>query len=651
MRKLSLPSVSLLLAFAMASSLLACSSSDDDRSLVIVNVVLGPTVEIPAIVRMTATQSSTVVRSADFGWTKPGSRTMQFGLYIPSGVTGQVFLTGVAHDALGQAIATSAPIAVDLVPGAATAPVSMPIGPQDPAGNDGGLDTGPAADTGATTPEVGGPMIDAGIADRPVEATTDGLRLDVPPPSQDVEDDAEDAGLAGVDGGDAPAPEDAPQDAAIASDVDNTVDGSAPPTPSWEAAVNVENDPLDRSYSPVIVVDPVKEHVYVAWVEATTVKVRRWHRGTAAWGDTVVLDTRGDPNGPAIGADANGSVMVLWGQNSGTDTSLDGVWVARTTDGTSWSLPTRIGSGEAFDVNLAVARNGIARAVYNKRNNGWPLYTAYFDGTAWTENPTPIDPNELSGGSDTRVAVGADGDGLVIYAKNWGIVASALTGQTFTTPTILDPNYETATGYNHCLAVNRKGDGMVIWTEASGANNVLLGRTYRPGQGWGPVLQPIVSASYVGGTGLALDEEGIATVLWQQPTTSGGNNLLAKRGPASGPWGQATPLETDNVAGRLGLVTEYAFPSVAVDASGNVLAVWRKDRSTDAATTYGAYGTRFAGQSWLPETKLGMKTGFDLSGLAVSVADSGFGAATFSYFPKDVAADSDSYNVHVALFR
>jgi len=240
---------------------------------------------------------------------------------------------------------------------------------------------------------------------------------------------------------------------------------------------------------------------------------------------------------------------------------------------------------------------------------------------------------------------------LLIYGKDWGIAASTLTGQTFTAPIMLDPNYETAAGYDHCLAVNRKGEGMVIWTEASGSNTVLLGRTYRPGQGWGSVLQPIVSASHVGGTGLALDEQGIATVLWQQPLTSGGANLLAKRGPSSGPWGEATPLETDNVAGRLGLVTEYAFPSVALDASGNVLAVWRKDRSTESATTYGAYGTRFAGGSWLPEAKLGMKTGFDISGLAVSVADSGFGAATLNYFPQDGAADSDSYNVHVAFFR
>jgi len=129
---------------------------------------------------------------------------------------------------------------------------------------------------------------------------------------------------------------------------------------------------------------------------------------------------------------------------------------------------------------------------------------------------------------------------------------------------------------------------------------------------------------------VALDEQGNATILWQQ---NRGNalDLVGIHGSPTSSRSDVVPLETDNAAGSLGLVTEYAYPSVAIDGSGSVLAVWRKKPSAADAATYGAYGTRFAAGSWLPQAKLGLKTGFDVSGLSVSVADSGFGAAAFGY--------------------
>jgi hypothetical protein len=656
MAKLHFASAGLLLFVALGLLPVACSSKDD-RSLVVLDLRVATDVAIPASVRLSAFQASEV-RSVEVTWTKPGSRTLQIGFFIPSGVSGQVTITAKAYDSNGLAIAEGQlDQLVDLKVGGSVGPFTLVLGPATvgPPVGDGGVDGAEVGDTrlpdvalDGAQPEAQG--LDVTVADGPGQAEVtlpiDGEK-DVPSlpeagdavttsPADTAEPQPEvaDTVVARADGGDAPA--------------DVITDSEVGHTPAWEPAQNIENDAINPSFEPVIVVDPVSEHVYVAWDEATAVKVKRWNRATATWEPTITVETRGDPVSPAIGVDGSGNVLLLWGQNTGA-ASVDGVWVSRTTDGSSWSPAARITADPSFEVRLAVARNGTAHAVYNKQQNGWPLYTAYYDGVGWTENPTTLYPNTTFYDSDARLALSGTGDGLLVFRKDWGIAGTVLTGQSFSTPTMLDPNYETVTAYDQSIAINRKGQGMVVWTEASGSNTLLLGRTYDPGLGWSSVMPPIVTAQTVEATAVALDEQNSATLLWQQNTT-GGANLVAMHGSPTGPWGEVTALETDNIAGKLGLTTERAQPSVAIDTGGNVLAVWRKEVSA-SATTFGAYATRYAGGSWLPQAKLGLKTGLDIGGLSVSVADSGFGAATFFYLTDSTPSDPDAYNVFVAFFR
>jgi hypothetical protein len=248
----------------------------------------------------------------------------------------------------------------------------------------------------------------------------------------------------------------------------------------------------------------------------------------------------------------------------------------------------------------------------------------------------------------------ASGDGILIFDKddalgNSGVAAVTLTGQTFSTPTFLDPNYLTVTPDSRAIAMNRKGEATFVWSESSGATTGLLARTYNPTVGWSSVSPTIVSSDTIGAVAVAMDEQDNVTILFQQALTSGGSNVMGIHGTVNGSWSDVTVLETDNVAGYL--TSEYAMPKLAMDASGNVLAVWRKDVSTSTTTTYGAFASRFAGGSWLPQFKLGQKTGFNVLEVNVSVADSGFGAATFYYFTDVATSDPDALNTMVAFFR
>jgi hypothetical protein len=630
----------------------ACTS-DDERSLVLLDITLGYGVTVPQNVVLSATQGGSEVKSATVPWGTVGNGPLKVGFFIPDGITGQVSIAGKAYT--DNLLVAEGKLAseVTVAAGKTVGPVQLilEVPTVTPPVNDGGIDAettdtaptgGDAGDTAPPPPLDGGG--EAGVADGPRDTmVVDGGQPDVP--------------TAGDDARDAPAPTDVadatlgPIDTTLAP-IDTTPAVEVGHTPTWEPAQNVENDLLSSSYAPAVAVDPINEHVYVAWEESTTIKVKRWNRLSGSWEKTITVDNRGSPNAPAIGADTKGNVMVLWGQNSnGATPSTDGVWVSQTADGSSWSPATRITTDPSFGVTLAVARNGTAHAVYSKQGGaggGWPLYTAYYDGVGWTENPTTLDANASYTDSNPRLALNGTGDGLLIFRKDWGVVATVLTARTYTAPLVMDSD-ETASVYEAAVAMNRKGEGMVIWSVGTGSGEALLARTYAPSVGWSSPSPPILTSDIVASLGLALDEQGMATIVWQQTTVAGGVNMMGIHGSLAGSWSDVAALETDNKAGWY--TDHYGFPEVAIDGAGNVLVAWRKDLSTSDTTTYGAYATRFAGGTWLPQAQLGLKSGLNVPYVRVAVADSGFGAAAFNYISEDATSDTDAYNVHVAFFR
>ncbi|MBN2574738.1 MAG: hypothetical protein JXP73_09240 [Deltaproteobacteria bacterium] len=657
-------SASAKLVLALATTLLAACSTSDDRSLVLLDVQLAADAPTPETIRLTVS-AGTVVKTADVPWAKAVNGVLQVGLFVPEGVAGPV--TVVAQGLVGGAVVaegTHGPVALKTGGSVGPFPLVLYVPVAPPPGGDAGAEVG----------------ADAGVTEDAPPGEAGGIDATGPSPGRDATpSEARPSDLLPVDGGQPDAPADVPlsPDGPVdypATEIDGGADATPPPVdsgleseagqaPTWHPAENVENDLLSRSFYPSLAVDPVSEHVYVAWEESTAIKVKRWNRGTATWEKTFTIDNRGSPAGATLGADGKGNVILAWLQEAmGGDTTLHGVWVSQTADGLSWTSPVHVASGKIYgDPQLAVARNGTARLVYGRQTetNIMPLFTAYYDGVAWTENPDIIDPVDHSSGQDPRLAIDASGNAILVFDKEDGdgkdsVAAVTMTGQTFSDPVILDANTVHYVYLDQrSVAMNRKGEGVVVWSEYTNTTSydmVMYARSYNPSVGWSSQSPAIVSSGDIYGVRAVMDEQGVVTIAWQQTIASGMMNTMAIRGTLTGTWSDVAVLETDNTTGYL--LTELARPQLAVDASGNVLIVWRKEIDTAELVTYGAYASRYADGAWLPQFRLGQKTGYNVLTLSLSVADSGLGAAAFVYTSNTGdASDPDSYNTHVAFFR
>jgi hypothetical protein len=669
--------------FIVLTAALAVACSNDKKTLVEVQVSLDDGVPTPSDVSVTVTPvNSAPLGSWTFRWSQAQNGTLFAGVFLPDSAAGEVTIavTGSVPDAT---VTETASVDATIQAGQTNGPYKLTLQIHSSGGDAGVPDTGADAvadlnnpDVAPIVPDGGGAdllVVDGGGAESAVPDTgPDGVSAvdGWGPESGLPRDDASDVP---VDGNlpDAPLPSlDGPGiDAPISSDTAPATPDAAPdasPSFTWYPATNVENDVVTPSYGPAIAVEPLTENVFVAWYESAAVKVLRYDRKGGTWSAAKKLEDRGVPYGVGIGTDANGHIIAAWYQDtSASDPALPGVWVSHSSDGTSWSPPQQVVRGTVVDeydgrdsLHLAVARNGIARMVYSRQTGANQdqvgLYTAYFDGTSWTANPDPVvDPNSPNSTSpysaDPQLAIGGTGDGVVVFdeynasdagnAINVGMVN--LIGSTRTPPQIVSNNTTDGIGQRF-VSMNASSEAVVVWWDNGG----LLASTYKPSGSWSTPQKIKDGGEFILVT-TVLDSDGFLTAAWDQAIANGSYNVMAIRGKVGGTWSDIVPLETDNLAADD--ITELAYPKLAVDAQGNVLAAWSKKIND---TTWGAYARRLQGTEWQPQVELGKKSDLQAQDPVVVVADSGFGAAAFEYYDlSGTTTDLDVYNVEVAFCR
>ncbi len=240
-----------------------------------------------------------------------------------------------------------------------------------------------------------------------------------------------------------------------------------------------------------------------------------------------------------------------------------------------------------------------ARATFNVIASGTgPLAYQWqrFVGSAWTSitgataatYATPATVRASDNGAQFRVvitnAVGSATSNaatltvLAAVSKRWGTPQSLRTGGDQTTTTAE-------------LAMDGSGNALVVWGQELSASLSRVdawSNRYTAGSGWG-AAQVIETndASNTQQPQIAVDAAGNGLAVWAQ---SDGTrvSIWANRYVAGSGWGAAQLIETDNAGSA-------ALPNVAVDGSGNALAVW----SQSDGTRYNVWSNRYtAGSGW-----------------------------------------------------
>ena len=300
---------------------------------------------------------------------------------------------------------------------------------------------------------------------------------------------------------------------------------------------------------------------------------------TSGWGTAVLLETddSGDAWPPQVAVDDSGNATVVWCQRD--DTRFN-VWSNRYIIGMGWNSPTLIetnNSGGAADPQVAVDGSGNAIAVWSQSddvsNNIWS--NRYVVGLGWG-TATLIETNDSGPASNPQVAVDDSGNAIAVwqqsdnihYTNHYSIWSNRyIVGTGWGTATTIGTS-EWGDCVDAQVAVDDSGNATAVWEQSylDGPIHIWSIR-YVVGEGWGtaaPIETDTLGFSFR--PQVATDHLGNAIAVWDR-YDGFGKNVWSNRYVVGTGWEFAALIET-------GVSGESKYPQVAVDDSGNAVAVW-----------------------------------------------------------------------------
>jgi hypothetical protein len=317
---------------------------------------------------------------------------------------------------------------------------------------------------------------------------------------------------------------------------------------------------------------------------------------------------------PQIAIDAQGNAMAVWTQQA-SSALLSDVWAARYVPGSGWESPQRIetGTGNSFSPQVAMDANGNAVAVWLQAAGAGEedvFANRYVAGSGWGQAQLVSNLSELGEANEVQIAMDASGNALVIWRQTdsqtldqnlWFNRYTTRSG--WGTPDLLERVPGDARSPQ--IASTASGTAMAIWRQENeaGTRTSIMASRYQPSSGWAtPELVEKDDSGDAFDPQVALDANGNAMAVWGQ-FDGLRHNIWANRFAATGQWGTPERLEKD---------TNRAFdPHIAMDAQGNAIAVWEQELKPDSEGTFNIWANRFDGTRWGSAEKI--QTGSDKS--------------------------------------
>ena len=290
------------------------------------------------------------------------------------------------------------------------------------------------------------------------------------------------------------------------------------------------------------------------------------------------------------------------------------------------TAPTVSSTTPAASAN-SVARNSTITATFDE-----DIFAITVDASSFTLAKSGSINGTVTFDGVTNVATFTPSSGLSIHATYTATLSTAITDLRGN-PLAADHSWsfvtadgawgtaeliETGAGFagSPQVAFDDHGNALVVWVQYDGTDavyNIMANRFN--GTSWGTAQLIETGAGNATAPQVAFDDQGNAIAVWVQYDGTGAvTNIMANRFNGTS-WGTAELIETGS--------GDAFSPQVAVDGSGNVLAVWEQSDGI----VYNVWGNRFNGTSWstaeLIETDAGNanapQVAFDGSGNAIVV--------------------------------
>ena len=346
--------------------------------------------------------------------------------------------------------------------------------------------------------------------------------------------------------------------------------------PDWVTTEAIDTAKAGFAFSPQVAVDPSRNAVAV-WYQWDGIYCNIWSNRYVAgigWGTAELIEMYdGDAGGPQVVIDPGGNAIAVWIQSDGTRGSI---WSNRYVAGTGWGTAELIetdSAGDALLPQVAVDGSGNVVAIWYQddgtRFNIWS--NRYVAGTGWGVAEL-IETDNAGHALYPQVAVDVSGNAVAVWHQYDG-----------TTYNIWSNRYVAGTGWGMAelietdnaghayypqVAADASGNAVAVWEQHDGTRNNIWSNRYVAGTGWGTAELIETNEDSAEHPQVAVDPSGNAVAVWYQYDGTR-NNIWSNRYVAETGWGTSELIETNNGG-------DAYDPQVAVDPGGNAVAVWEQ---------------------------------------------------------------------------
>jgi hypothetical protein len=253
--------------------------------------------------------------------------------------------------------------------------------------------------------------------------------------------------------------------------------------------------------------------------------------------------------------------------------------------------------GNALKPWVAMGSGREATVVWMQRvSTHYDLYANRFaPNEGWGE--AEVIESEPGDADFPRVAVDGSGNAIALW-KQWNGAFNDIwanryaPGVGWSGPVLMETNDADAS--ETWVSMNASGDALAMWRQSDGVALSIWSRLYTTGGGWGPVELAESNPGFASYPHVALDSSGNGLAVWYQKYPGNPRSVWANRFVPGQSWGEPVLLETNALTSM--------SPDMDMDLQGNAFAVWRQ---TDGAS-FTVWANRYvAGAGWAGPVLIG----------------------------------------------